>query len=293
MKKIIVPFIICAVAFASCKDADNEKNIEAKEIDETIAKDSMSNIDTSVYDYTLPSPVHVAILLKKAGLKYYPGITLSDEKVNRFKTAHSYLQSLVVGMYSADLAYCILNSQSEETKNYFKACKTLGESIGIASAFEQNETLKRIEKNIQKQDSVLKIMSDIQSEIDNILSNENKGHIAVLAFTGAWIESMHIATYVYKKDSHFPIAQQIVEQMFISENILKALKSNEKKESHITELIKDIQPIYDKFMNLPVIRELMAAHPEQLDTKDIKIDIKELEPVIQDIEKLREKIIQY
>ncbi len=280
---------------ASCGGGSNEvdKKEELKDV-VTTAVDSTSvpanNNETSLY--SLPSPMQIATILKKAGLKYYPGLTNPTDNLNKYNNGNTVNKTLIMGVYLSDLSYCILNKQNQESKNYFKTCSQLSESIGLANAFQGNNVPARLEKNMSNGDSVSNIMSEIQMQSDNVLEENKQEYISVIAFTGAWIESMYIGTQVHAKEKNTNVSTNIIEQMGIAENIIKALKANSSKDADITVLLQDMNTLNDMYNNFKSVKEIKAADPDVIDPAKITISIDELLGFSKKIEEIRTKIIK-
>jgi hypothetical protein len=100
----------------------------------------------------------------------------------------------------------------------------MGASLGLNSAFESDNMAQRFDKNISNEDSVIKIVSSVQLKTDVMFEQNKQKHITVIAFTGAWTESMYIALEVYAKDKNKKVLGSLLEQLLLSETVVKALK---------------------------------------------------------------------
>lgn len=242
--------------------------------------------------YALPSPMQIATILKKAGLKYYTGLTNPLDNADKYKAGNLVAKTLGLGTYLSDLSYCILNRQNQESKNYFKTCSQLSESIGLAKAFQDNNVPKRMEKNMTNGDSVSKILSEIQMESDNVLEENKQSYISVIAFTGAWIESMYIGTQVHIKEKNANVTTNIVEQMGIAENIIKALEVNKSKDADVTVLLQDMNALNDIYNNFKSVKEIKATDPDVIDPAKLTISVAELDGFTKKVEEIRNRIIK-
>ena len=247
-------------------------------------------IDSSDFSYTLPSTLQIANIFKKSGLSYYSGITNTTDKVKVYKAGSQFTKAVNLGVYSADLSYCILNKQREESRTYFKACKELASELGLAKPFEG--VAKRLEKNLDNQDSLAMILVAIQMETDEILSSTDAEYISVISFTGAWIESMHIGTKVHAKEGHIRIADKLVEQMGIADNIVKALRANRNKNPEIDGLIKHMESLNELYNSFEAVKAIKATDPDVIDPTKVHIGVKELYSFSQRVQEIREIIIK-
>ncbi|MHB8259036.1 MAG: hypothetical protein ACYDCN_10855 [Bacteroidia bacterium] len=279
---------------ASCGGRETELDKDADKREELKDVIPANDIDTTdeTSSYTLPSPMQIATILKKAGLKYYSGLTNPVENSNKYSSGNMVSKTLVMGVYLSDLSYCILNKQNQGSKNYFKICSQLSESIGLAKAFQGNEVPARLEKNMSNSDSVSNIFSQIQMESDNVLEENKQEYISVIAFTGAWIECMYIGTQVYIKEKNTNVSTNIIEQMGIAENIIKALNASANKAADITVLLQDMKSLNEMYNNFKSVKEIKATDPDVLDPAKITISVDELLNFSNKIAEIRARIIK-
>lgn len=271
---------------------ETEKKDDLKDIATTSDTVNIPANNSETNLYTLPSPMQIANILKKSGLKYYPDLTNPVENSNKYNSGNMVSKTLAMGVYLSDLSYCMLNKQTQEGKNYFKTCTELSESIGLAEAFKGNNVPKRLEKNMSNSDSVSNIMSEIQMQSDNVLEENKQEYISVIAFSGAWIECMYIGTQVYAKEKNTNVTTNIIEQMGIAENIIKALKSTASKDADVTVLLQDMNTLNDIYNNFKSVKEIKATDPDVIDPAKITISVDELLSFSKKIEEIRQRIIK-
>lgn len=238
-------------------------------------------------EFTLPSPAQIAVIFNKANLKYIDGITA---QIPNDKTGGEFEYSLRLGIYTADLFYCLLNKQLEQSKNYFIKCREMSENIGIGSVFSP-DMMKRMEKNIEKKDSLITLLSVLQFETDNRLQTENKEHITYIAFTGGWIESIYIASKVLDKNpDNKNLPYLITEQILIGNTLLKALKQYQSKEPAIEKLITEVTRIMNAFNQLQSVQKYQQQDEE---SETISINEEELKTITSEINNARQSFLKY
>jgi hypothetical protein len=269
-----------------------DKKEEMKDVVASVDSTPVTNNNNETSLYSLPSPMQIASILKKAGLKYYTGLTNATDNLNKYNSSNTVGKTLIMGVYLSDLSYCMLNKKTEEGKNYFKTCTQLSESIGLAKAFQDNNVPQRLEKNMTNEDSVSNIMSEIQLQSDNMLEENQQEYISVIAFSGAWIECMYIGTQVYMKEKNANVSTNIIEQMGIAENIIKALKANSSKDADVTILLQDMNALNDMYNNFKSVKEIKATDPDVIDPAKITISLDELLGFSKKIEEIRARIIK-
>jgi hypothetical protein len=235
----------------------------------------------------LPSPIRVAAMFKRSGLKYLPGITNGTDKASTYNNTFS--RALNMGVYTADMSYCVINKQTNEAQKYLKTTRDLGSLLNLGKVFEETDLYDRFNKNLDNEDSLSVIVADIQYKTDEQLDANQQSEIYGVIFAGAWVEAMYIGGEVYRKDGNQDIVTGLLEQMAVCKNIIAELKSNEAKDPSITGLIADLNEIQLVIDQMPSMKKL-DENPK-LGLHDVHPSKEELEPVIQKVSEIRAKII--
>ena len=106
-----VMLIATGMLLASCGN-ETSKEDSVTEAD-TVATET-ATVEVEDVSYSLPSPLQIASIFKKSGLKYKDGITSTLKDPSKYTTNLS--KALNLGIYSADLSYTVLNKQNQEAK---------------------------------------------------------------------------------------------------------------------------------------------------------------------------------
>lgn len=296
MKKIAVPvFFASVLLLISCGENKDAKQTEAEDnfSDSTkIVLDSSSITDEdNEVSYNLPSALQIAHTFKKSGSAFVPGLLNKLDNFHKYNTSN-YKRALNFGVYSADLAYCIFNKQYQESKNYLKVCKDVGAYLGLNRAFDSDDNMiERFEKNITNEDTIVMIVSNIQLKTDIMFEQNKQKHITAVAFAGAWAESTYIAAEVYAKDKNKKVLANLLEQLALSETIIKALKHYEKAEPEMPQLISSIEAINANYLRIEALKKALEKD-EEFDYESIKVTDSELKAITEPIKSLRNNIIQ-
>jgi len=278
-------FIVIGMFAISC-DSEIHKD-ESKT--ETAVKDSSVNNETQDPTYALPSPLQIAFIFKKSGMSYKMGLTSQMKDPTNFTCNLS--RELNLGVYSADLSYVLLNKQNQEVITYMKLSRQLSNYLGIGSVYETNDFDKRFEKNIDNEDSLTTIISELQMEMDFYLSENSQQQITSVAFAGAWIESLHIAAKVYEKSDGKVLNEKLSEQMSILKSVINSLKVGEKKDPTIAVLINDLQGVQDLYDSFQSVKSNLKT--EGSEEKKIIMTDDEVVVLTKKIEELRTKFITW
>jgi hypothetical protein len=249
MTKPIFKFTVIALAstllLGSCGGNEPE--------DVVLVEDDSSgeSIDVDIFespdiDYHLPSPLQVASIFKKSGLEYNSGVCNDPENASNY--TGELKKMLNFGIYSADMAYCVLNEQSNEGRIYLDAIMALAEEIGMEAVFENKDLMERFDKNIDNKDSIEILMIDIHERTEEYMEENEMQHHSAIHFAGAWTEGMYIGVYDYENNGgKNGLGAQITEQMAILGNIIKGLKDPKNDGMELGWLISDLEKIQSTF----------------------------------------------
>lgn len=221
--------VVFTVSIASCGG-----NSKQEELVTTTAEQSENSAET--FDsFTLPSPLQVAAIYQKSGLSYVPNVTNSPSISNVYNTQLS--RTLNVGVYTADLAYSVLNGQTTTALEYLNAIRSLSKDIGISEAYNPQMMFERVESNLGNPDSIIYILAEIQENMESFLEETDQKEKSVILFAGAWIEGMYVGTRALKNASNEALENKILEQLNILDLILKGFNAQPSKTSELKRLV--------------------------------------------------------
>ncbi len=290
IKKIVISTICAATVLVSCNNVENQEEKDLNIADSLASKtDTVKVEEDSDVSYNLPSALQIAYVFKKSGAAY--NATLPNDIKNTSKyDASNYKRATNFGVYSADLAYTLFNKKTQESKNYLKACKEVGSYLGLNSAYESDDTPQRFEKNLSNEDSLIKIVSGIQLKVDLMFEQNKQKHITTLAFVGAWSESMYIANEAYAKDKNKKVLASLLEQLSLSEVLVRALNHYKTAEAEMPMLITEVEKIKSAYENIPSVKAAIEKE-EEVDFEKITVSESDLKPVSDLVKALRKNII--
>ena len=277
-------FVATGMLLAAC---GSETPKEETKTDATVQETSITPAEGDGVTYTLPSPLQIASIFKKSGLKYKDGVTSQMKDIGKYTTFIS--RTLNLGVYSADLSYTILNKQNQAAMEYMKLSRQVSDNIGIGSVYSENNIAQRFEKNISNMDSLALIVSELQMVTDMFLDENKQQQITPVVFAGAWIESLYIASKVFENGKDEALNKKISEQMNILGSIIGALKVEEIKEATIAGLVDDLNIIKNIYDTLPSVQN-NADSAEEIRRKTVLTN-DEVAKLTKKIEELRTKFI--
>jgi hypothetical protein len=271
--KFLLPSLFASALFASVftscqqntKPATATSNIDSlnnKVVKKAAPPDSSDNV-------ILPSPLQIGSIFKNAGLTYVPGLTNSVKDVSQYTSTYS--EALNMGIYGADLSYCVLNKQTQDALSYLKTLRTLADKIGFGSIFESNSLAKRFEANLNSEDSLTSIIADLQMEADTYLTTNRQKYVSAITFAGAWIESMYVGSKVYAEKKTDKVSSRISEQMNILHNLIKTMEAYESQDAHIGEMVTSLKAIETSFMSYDEVKKTKPDSDETAKLTDAHI----------------------
>lgn len=249
--------------------------------------DTAASAETQGVTCTLCSPLQIASIFKKSGMKFKDGVTSSKRDPSKYTSFLS--KTLNLGVYSADLSYTLLNKQNQEAMAYMKLSRQVADNLGIGAVYDENNISKRFEKNIDNMDSLALIVSELQEVTDMFLDENKRQEITPIVFAGAWIESLYIASKVFENGKDEALNKKLSEQMNILGSIINALKSEEKKEASISRIIADLTVIQNIYDALPSVKNNLDTIVDTRKKTTLTND--EVATLTKKIEELRTKFI--
>ncbi|MFP4041495.1 MAG: hypothetical protein ACLFT6_01910 [Bacteroidales bacterium] len=234
------------------KDSQDEDSLQQKSVDTSSV---ILKYNETVF--TIPSPYQASIAIKKKGIGLNSQIVAPLSNQKKFHT--SFKQALNIGVYGADLGYLNLYEQHPECLSYLSVIKKLGDELGLDDAVSE-EQMKRIERNINTQDSLLVFVSGIYKDFDKYLTNNNREEIGALIIAGGWIESIYILSQTIKSDNNRDLINRLGEQKYPLDNLINLLSTYYYDSDHYTHLIDALVDLAYEFDG--VIYNYYYAEPD-------------------------------
>ena len=238
------------------KDKTNENNIS----ENNVLYENFIEVENQGVNYKIPSPMEMFIFLNKTGSPYLNHKTHNTERCSDYMSTKA--KAVNFGIYTADLAYCAVFDDFQQTIVYFNTSRQLANNLGLYEGYGA-EVADRIDKNITSIDSLLEISANSYYLTNQFLESQGYGDVLGLILVGGWIEGLYLAIEsVGGIDMENPIIERIADQQVLLDNLLGYLKNNESSKN-ITEIITDLQPIQEAFDELYFNDENTIITPKQ------------------------------
>ncbi len=245
--------------------------------------------------YTIPSPVELSSIIKKAGAQFDKSVLNDPSKTAKYVTQTS--QALNLGIYGADLSYASIFEQTQETMKYFAAAKKIADALGITSAFAPS-TITRVHDNLNNRDSLISIISDSYWETDAYLKENKRSSVSGLVITGGWLEALYISTKLAEKSvENKEIISRIGEQKLTLNNLIAMLNSFHDAEVEETlGDLKSLQEIYNgvgiTYTRKPPTTDKKTKTTTLNTTSKIIISEEQLAQISEKVATIRTKIVK-
>lgn len=242
----------------SCKSA--KKGQEGREVgieDFLTEEDIFDDIDKAKkIFYSLPSPLETAQLLKSAGVTYNELILNELGNVDKYSTNRS--KALNLGIYTTDLSFACLFDQAQTSLKYMDATKRIATEMGISDAIDE-ETMKRLEQNLNNRDVVMDIISETFLNSSSYLKENDQQDVAAIVLVGGWIEGLFIGTQMVGNSpiEGNKLVDRLAEQKLSFSIVERMLQDNTKnargeENRDIMELINELHALKTAFDKIEV-----------------------------------------
>ncbi len=250
MKKIIPVFLMALVL--SCQPA--KENATESQQSQSFEKERRE------FQSQMKSAPEAAAQIQATAADFNLSLTNNAAEYMSY-TGDSLKAAANLGVYLADLNYCVAYQQGASTKELFTAAHGLSKAIGI----DQNILdflIKRYNENIDQNDSVKTIIGELYWNSTDGLQDASKERLLGVAMAAFQIETLHlalgvIATYpkdILPDDSRIqilvPLFKMVLEQQQRIETIHAFLLTigNEKNENfaYYDAAFKDLIDVYKR-----------------------------------------------
>jgi hypothetical protein len=202
-------------------------------------------INTDGINYKIPFPVELFLTLENDGIHYINESLNPATQKEKYQT--TYKKAVNFGVYAADMAYCSVFADYQQTLDYFQTIKYLAQELDLYGGFGE-QLAERINKNLNNVDSLIDISTESYAEISEYLDEQGLSDLQCLIIAGGWIEGLYICFTSVGSSKPTPVmSQRVTDQQILLENLILYLKNNQQSANVITilEKLEDLQEEYD------------------------------------------------
>lgn len=239
MHKIIFFSIIIFLA-AACNKSP-EKKVEASKADQATTNSQDKKLVEQIF-YNVPSPLEMAQMTRDAGMQFNSELTNPTE--NKQYYIDQTTQALNLGVYGADLSYARIFDQVQEAVNFLAVIRELTESLQIPQD-KETFALDKLEKHINNRDTLLHIITEIYSDMDIYLKENNRSIVAAMIITGGWIEGNYLALQSMNKEKpNEKVLRRVAEQKLSLASLIELIKPHVRKNHKSGDILADLEELY-------------------------------------------------
>ncbi|NND93498.1 MAG: hypothetical protein HKN45_01465 [Flavobacteriales bacterium] len=243
---IVALLLLGGLSWTSCVDP-GQASESLTTVDESVTEETQEQADRlKKIFYQIPSPVEMVSIIKESGSKYDHTVLNKVDNRNSYTTAKS--KAINLGIYGADLSYTSVFNQNQESIIYLSAAKQLADELGVSSAFS-DETMERVEANLDDRDSLMHIITETFYELDAYLKENDRSSISAQVITGGWIEGLYLASVMIEGGSTEELLMdRLVDQKYALNDLIslnEAYNQGGSLDQVITDL-KSLKEVFDK-----------------------------------------------
>jgi len=183
--------------------------------------------------YDLYSPVKAYRLFQELNVGFDNSVLNPAENMSKYNASSKIAVNL--GIYGADMSFCHLFGQTQESINYLSVISRLAHSIGFSDRFIS--TAEKAHENIvYHPDSIFHIASSIYVSANKHLPELERSGAASLILAGGWIEALYI------------LEEQILSQKFSLDRLIALLSNQQNDEvaSKYLDFTRQLRLLYDR-----------------------------------------------
>lgn len=225
--------------YTSCSDDKPQEDVNVEQVDEVVKERNESF-------YQIPAPDEMFSFIKNSGLIYNKSLINSPQKSSTYSTPME--QTLIFGVYSADLAYTASYEEFNESIKYFATVQKLADNIGISGAFNE-ELMNNIKNNLDKPEQLLANSNDSYfSVVEYLEENEQGNKLGIIAAAG-WIETVYIVANSIDYSKNSAALQRLADQKLTLDNLMLYLEKHQ-DDSNVKETMIWLKELEATFANL-------------------------------------------
>lgn len=295
--KLIQLFILSALVLfhVGCKSDSQKKETDSKNDNATIETELSKEKTVKKIFFNLPSPIELTQTILSSKSPYNADLLNPVDNVKNYATSAKL--ALNFGVYGADLCYCRVYDQLQESISYLATIRKITEKLQIPED-EGSETINRIEESIANSDSIFEIIAETYASADGYLKENERDLTATFILVGGWVEGMYFAVNINNDvSSKNQLNSKIAEQKFSIQNLMMLVD-----EYRDNSTIAELHPLFTKlsqvYENITISYDKAVIITDQ-ETKvttidnstDINITQEQLDEIRKLITEIRTKII--
>ncbi len=283
--------ILMTLAFSAChKEQKHKTKIQVNQLDTINLVESINKIY-----YSLPSPLEIANVIQSKNIEFYSEFLFPTSQVLNFQSDDA--KSVALGIYSADLSFCVVFSQQQLAMEYFDVIKQLATELDLVTVITDS-VMNLIEQNLNNIYELQRIVGQILFKVDALLEESQRKNTALLSIYSGWIESLYLTISFCENTNDDTIRQNIyqtvADQYLVVDDVISMLQaSNLKERDKLINYTKEIKNYLKNLINITYKNEYDPYSDQVIKRKVINYTLKQedIKKLKQIITKIRNKVI--
>jgi len=254
------------------------------------------NQDSVFFDiYSFPSPEELMSYIITNQIDFNPQYLTNPQLT--YKYISDKEQTLIVGVYLADMTYCLISEQPSKGLEFLNVINEIAEKQSLIP-FIDHSLKDRFLDNFGNIDTLKSISNEIHNlTLDYLLETERMNSY-ILISTSSIIESLYLLLNSYDSiEANNIFNQRIAEQNALIKNIDEMLTQH-KNSPDLMALRSDIMPIINAYsIIISSNNETTIRYDNELivlgSSTETKVDIDRINHLKLELNKLRQKWIKY
>ncbi len=293
---LLFVFALTVIVLSSCqnkanKQIDTDDDLEG---DLTVTNGTSEKTVKKVF-FNLPSPVELTQTVLSSDSPFNMELLNPVANVSNYTSSANLAMNF--GVYGADLCYCRVYEQLQESISYLSVIRKISDKLQIPED-EGAETINRIEESLANRDSIFQIIADTYAGADGYLKENERDATAAFILVGGWVEGMHFATNIAIGDkTNTQVINRIAEQKYSLDNLISLITMYQDNPTvaEILPIIIKLKTVYDGVEITHEKPVLITDSEEKITTIDnkakVNISIAQIEEITRMIKEIRSIII--
>ena len=281
MSKLIY-ILSVLVLVVSCNTNQHKKVINKVDGSDSVVL--QKDLVTQIF-YNVPSPGEMALLVKRAGLKF------NMELTNPIKNRKRYIT------HGADLSYARIFNQVQVSINYLSVIRDLTDALQIVQS-NSSFSIDDIEKHMNNRDSLLQAISKIYGDVDSYLKENHRERVAALIVTGGWVEANYLVlNSIDVNNPDTSILNKIAEQKFSLLSLIKLNSQFAGTDNFSVDIVNKLNELLVIYRDITIVNEHVSVSTDDKNNSStingkstIEIDKETLTAIRNYVDDLRKQI---
>ncbi len=285
MRKISTLCIASLLLFAACGETEPTPTAKVQ-INNTELAAEQEFEESEDFAFVPPPPLEIAQFFRMAGLPFDQANLNPISNKENYQT--KFKKSVNFGVYSSDVAVCVVNDQIDIAQNYLNVIEELAGEIGMNNVISE-ELANKFRNNMQNQDSIVDVLITVQDNLNTYIYENGKDDLQAIYYAGAWIEGMYMGALTLKQQDQQNVVQQLASQIELGIKIAKGLEAIEDQDPEIKEIRQEILKVVNEYNTC---ESILNTTELDKDLGRISLTQDELDKISGLIIELRNEIIQ-